>query len=115
MYFFRQKFGKKNVYNDVKKNFKASAELLTEVTKAYVCEAFMEWAGFDAVEGNPTKITIPHPKATNAIKKNFMDSVIGHFVDKFVLPELDSEKALLKKTSRRESDTAVTGIKRQLS
>ena len=110
MYYFRQKFGEKNVYNDVKKNFKASAELLKEVTKAYVCEAFMEWAGLDAMDGNPTEITIPHLKATNAIKKNFIDLVIGNFVDKFVLPELDAEKALLKKTSHCETDTGKKAV-----
>lgn len=69
IYHFRQKFGKKNVYNDMKKNFKASAELLEEVTKVYVCEAFMEWAGLDDIDGKPSNITIPHTNTTKSIKK----------------------------------------------
>ena len=60
IYYFRQKLSKKNVTTDVKKNFKASAELLEEVTKAYICDAFMEWAGLDDMDGKPSKITIPH-------------------------------------------------------
>ena len=94
MYYFRQKLGKKNIYNDVKKNFKASAELLQEVTKAYICEAFMEWAGLNDMEGKPTNITIPHTNTTLAVKKEFMECVIGNFVDEYILPELNAEKAL---------------------
>ena len=92
---------------DVKKNFKASAELLREVTKAYVCEAFMEWAGFDTVDGTPTNITIRHPNVTNLAKKIFMESVTGKFVDEFILPNLDAEKAMLHKTSQGQTATGI--------
>jgi hypothetical protein len=102
--------GKKNVYNDVKKNFKASAELLQEVTKAYVCEAFMEWADLDDMDGKPSNITIPHANTTKAIKKQFMESVIGNFVDEFILPDLDAEKALSQKKSRRQTTTGKISI-----
>lgn len=98
MYHIRQKFGKKNVYADAKKNFKASAELLQEVTKSYVCEAFMEWAGMDDMDEEPLNIEIPHANTNHLVKKRFMESVIGNFVDKFILPDLNAEKALkLKK------------------
>ena len=93
------------MYNDVKKNFKASAELLQEVTKAYVCEAFMEWAGLDSMDGTPRNITIPHPNTTKVVKKGFMESIIGKFVDEFILPNLDAEKAMLHKTSRPQTAT----------
>ena len=69
IYYFRQKLSKKNVTTDVKKNFKASAELLEEVTKAYICDAFMEWAGLDDMNGKPSKITIPHANTNLATKK----------------------------------------------
>ena len=55
---------------DVKKNFKASAELLEEVTKAYICDTFMEWAGLDDMDGKASKITIPHANTNLAKKKN---------------------------------------------
>ena len=95
------------MYNDVKKNFKASAELLQEVTKAYICEAFMEWAGLDAIDGTPRNITMPHPNVTKVVKKSFMESVIGKFVDEFILPNLDAEKAMLQKTSRPQTATGI--------
>ena len=93
------------MYNDVKKNFKASAELLQEVTKAYVCEAFMEWAGLDSMDGTPRNITIPHLNTTKVVKKGFMESIIGKFVDEFILPNLDAEKAMLHKTRRPQTAT----------
>ena len=93
------------MYNDVKKNFKASAELLQEVTKAYVCVAYMEWTGLDSMDGMPRDIMIPHPNMTKVVKKGFMESIIGKFADKFILPNLDAEKAMLHKTSRPQTAT----------
>ena len=89
------------MYNDVKKNFKASAELLQEVTKADVCETLMEWAGLDSMDGTPRNITIPHSNTTKVVKNGFMESII----DEFILPNLDAEKAMLHKTSRPQTAT----------
>lgn len=84
--------GKRNVSSDVKKNYKAAAEFMHEVTKAYLCEAFMEWAGMDSIESTPTKITVPTLHASQEKKVQFMYETIGTFVDEYILPEFDVEK-----------------------
>ena len=91
LYQFRQKLGKRNVYSDAKKNYKAAAEFLLEVTKAYLCEAFMEWTGMDTMEEKPTSIKVPRLHAKEN-KTKFMNDTIGTFVDEYVLPEFDVEK-----------------------
>ena len=52
----------------------------------------MEWTGMQNLEDNAPNIAIPSPQCTNRVKENFLQTVIGHFVDKFVFPELDIEK-----------------------
>jgi hypothetical protein len=32
---------------------------MLSATKAYLCEAFMTWAGLDNLDGTPTKISVP--------------------------------------------------------
>ena len=65
----------------------------------------MEWAGLVDMDGKPSKITIPHANTNLATKKQFMESVIGNFVDKYILQDLNAEKTLnLKRQSH------VTGI-----
>ncbi len=83
---------------------------MQEVTKAYIYEAFMEWAGLNDVEGKPTNITIPHANTTLAVKKEFMESVIGNFVDEFILPELNAEKALHLKNPRHSATGKITSF-----
>lgn len=92
LYQLRQKLGKRNVYSDAKKNYKAAAEFMMEVTKAYLCEAFMEWAGIESIEGNPANIKVPSLHASKEHKTKFVNETIGTFVDEYVLPEFDIEK-----------------------
>ncbi|KAL9967210.1 hypothetical protein ACROYT_G025388 [Oculina patagonica] len=44
LYHLCQKLGKSNISSDAKKNYKAAAEFIHEVTKSSSCEAFLEWA-----------------------------------------------------------------------
>ena len=44
------------------------------------------------LEDNAPNIAIPSPQCTNRVKENFIKTVIGSFVDKFVFPELDIER-----------------------
>lgn len=85
--------GKRNVYSDVKKNYKAAAEFMHEVTKSYLCEAFMEWAGLESLEScTPANITVPTLHASRKKKVQFLNDTIGTFVDEYILPEFDVEK-----------------------
>lgn len=55
----RQNFGMVNVKSSMKKNYKAAESLMSSVTKANLCSAFMPWSGIKSLHGNPTKISIP--------------------------------------------------------
>ena len=92
LYQLSQKLGKKNVFSDVKKNYKAAAEFMGEVTKAYICEAFMQWAGIASIDGQPTNIKVPPQHTSQEKKAKFVTETIGTFVDEYVLPEFDVEK-----------------------
>lgn len=104
LYYFRQRLGKKNVYADVKKNYKSAAELMDETTKAYICEAFMEWAGLDSFHSTPTKLRTPSLKSSKESKLAFMNDKLGLFVEEYVFPELNIEKASrLQQEQKRQS------------
>ena len=61
---------------------------MLSVTKAYLCDTFMAWAGLENLDGTPTKICIPSSEEN----KFSLDSTIGKFVDMFILAEFDVEK-----------------------
>lgn len=63
-----------------------------EVTKSYLCEAFMEWAGLESMASTPAKIKVPTLHASREKKVKFLNDTIGAFVDEYVLPEFDVEK-----------------------
>ena len=102
LYNLRQKLRKNNVYADVKKNYKAAAQFMSEVTAAYICESFMQWTGLENLNDNPPNIMIPSPQCTNRVKENFLTTVIGKFVDEFVLPELDIERNWKKEVQQKK-------------
>ena len=58
---------------------------MLSATKAYLCSAFMEYAGLDRLDGTPKKLTSSDPKD--------LERIIGCFVDEYVMLEFDVEKA----------------------
>ena len=63
-----------------------------EVTKSYLCEAFMEWAGLESMQSTPRNITVPTLHSQQEKKVKFLNETIGAFVDEYILPEFDVEK-----------------------
>ena len=63
-----------------------------EVTKSYLCEAFMEWAGLESLQSKPVNITIPSLHASREKKLQFMTDTISTFEDKYILPKFDVKK-----------------------
>ena len=59
---------------------------MLSATKAYLCSAFMEYAGLERFDGTPKQITSSDPKD--------LERIIGCFVDEYVMLEFDVEKAL---------------------
>ena len=71
----------------MKNNFESVNSLMLSVTKAYLCSAFMEYAGLTTLDGTPKNINATsQPKA--------LEEFIGSFVDEYVMLEFDVEKAL---------------------
>ena len=65
---------------------------MQEVTKSYLCEAFMAWAGLGSLHSTPVNITVPTLHASLEKKVKFMTDTIGTFVDEYILPQFDVEK-----------------------
>ena len=89
----------------VKNNFESANSLMLSLTKAYLCSAFMTYAGLDKLDGIPQNISL---EATN------LGDIIGSFVDEYVMVEFDVEKALrqqkeqAKQQASRDLLTTVT-------
>ena len=53
-----------NVSNKVQKNYKSAESLMLSTTKAYLCFAFMKWAGLQTLDDKP--VNLPKlPSETN--------------------------------------------------
>ena len=73
-------------------------------TKAYLCCAFMSWAGLDSLDGlTPTKIKLLDEKARDEEKTKFIEEIIGKFVEEFAFVEFDIEKAWREQHEQRNS------------
>ena len=86
LYNIRQRFGPVNVSTKVKNNFESANSLMPSVTKAYLCSAFMEYAGLEALDGTPKNIS--------SLDATDLENIIGCFVDEYVMVEFDVEKEL---------------------
>ena len=91
LYNLRQQFRMVNVYSDVKKNYKSAELLMLSATKAYLCCAFMQWAGMEEMSGTPVKIKLPPKASSQEDREKFLTDTVGKFVEEFVLVECDRE------------------------
>ena len=108
LYYFRQLFRLTNVTKKVKQNYASCESLLLSATNAYLCAAFMEWAGLQTLDDVPKSITIPGPRSRVKQRKEFLQNVLSKFVEEYVLVEFDREKALRKKNKDNESASEQT-------
>lgn len=81
-----------NVYTSVKKNYRSAEHLMLCTAKAYICSAFMNWAGYETLGGSPKNIVLPDKGSSKAEKKKFIHDNISKFVEEHVLVEFDVEK-----------------------
>lgn len=102
LYNLRQHFRLVNVSNKVKKNYKSAENLMLSATQAYLCSAFKIWAGLEKLDGIPVNLPkLPQSSDTTEVKKEYLFTQIGKFVDEFVLVEFDVERAWME--AREES------------
>ena len=85
-------------------NYKSAEHLMLSATKAYLCEAFMTWAGLDNLDGTPTKISVPSSDSSDEEKKSFLTATIGEFVELYVLTEFDVEKRQREEVEKRKKE-----------
>ena len=105
LYNLRQQFRLTNVYTKVKKNYKSAEHLMLSATKAYLCKAFMTWAGLEKLDGTPTKICVPSSDNSEEEKKSFFNATIGKFVEQYVLTEFDVEKKQREEVEKRRNES----------
>jgi len=101
LYHIRQNFGLVNVSSNVKDNFESACSLMLSMTKAYMCNAFMEWAGLSSLDATPMKLKFLNPKSSEQEKREYMHVVIGGFVNEYIMVECDVEKEL--RTQREQA------------
>ena len=67
---------------------------MLSTTKAYLCSAFMKWAGLLTLDDKPVNLPkLPSETDSAEVKEDFLHKHIGKFVDEFVLVEFDVERA----------------------
>jgi DNA-binding NarL/FixJ family response regulator len=90
----------------VKNNFESANSLMLSATKAYLCSAFMQWAGLDSLEGTPKKIKTLDPNLLDQDKQEYITTTIGEFVDEYIMVECDVEKSLQvqREQAQQQSD-----------
>ena len=74
---------------------------MLSATKAYICCSFMKFAGLESLEDTPSKIELPPDDADNDLKAEFLNDIIGKFVDKYVMVEFADEKLWQAKQKER--------------
>ena len=62
-------------------------------TKAYICAAFMAWAGTTDTATSPSWVSSIAKERNSAVQWESLQIKIGKFVDEYVLTEFDIERA----------------------
>lgn len=93
-----------NVYTKVKKNYASAEHLMLSATKAYICEAFMNWAGLEKLDDTPTRIINPPQESSDDEKKHFLQTTVGKFVEEYVLTEFDVAKKQREEAEERKKE-----------
>ncbi len=91
---FREKLDRKNVTPDkVTKSYEGCEQFLLSFGKAYICVAAMEFWGLEDLASTPTKHTPPPGIAHQSLdkKRKYFDTVVGEFIDEFVMADPDRE------------------------
>ena len=78
-------------------------DLFLQVFNAYVVAAFMDWTGMMQIQSPPTKVSAPPDVMRNQQEKTqYLNSVIGSFVDNFCLALPNVKKAIEKQREQQQ-------------
>lgn len=78
------------------RSYEGSEQFLLSVGKAYILEAAMEFWGLQTVTDSPTKHVPQHGiiHMDKETKLDYFNTVVGAFVDEFVIPDPDKENVI---------------------
>ncbi|XP_074612567.1 uncharacterized protein LOC141866909 isoform X2 [Acropora palmata] len=93
LYHLRQHFGLVNVPSRVLDNYSSCESLMLSATKAYICAAFMAWAGTTDTATSPSWVSSIAKERNSAVQWESLQIQIGKFVDEYVLTEFDIKRA----------------------
>ena len=103
LYYFRNLFGRNNVKQKVKDGFAPAQDLFLQVFNAYVVAAFMDWTGMMEIQSLPTKVSAPPDVRRNQQEKiQYLNKVIGSFVDSFCLALPNVKNAIEKQREQQQ-------------
>ncbi|XP_067022428.1 uncharacterized protein [Acropora muricata] len=102
LYYFRNLFGRNNVKQKVKDGFAPAQDLFLQVFNAYVVAAFMDWTGMMEIQSLPTKVSTPDVRRNQQEKIQYLDKVIGSFVDSFCLALPNVKNAIDKQREQQQ-------------
>ena len=77
----------------VTKSYEGCEQFLLSFGKAYICVAAMEFWGLEDMGSTPTKHVPPSGIMHQSLdkKKEYFDTVVGEFIDKYVMSDPDKE------------------------
>lgn len=103
LYYFRNLFGRNNVKQKVKDGFAPAQDLFLQVFNAYVVAAFMDWTGMMEIQSLLTKVSSPPDVRRNQQEKiQYLNKVIGSFVDSFCLALPNVKNAIEKQREQQQ-------------
>lgn len=74
---------------------------MLSATKAYICAAFMTWAGTTDTATYPSRVSSIAKERNSAVHWESLQIQIGKFVDEYVLTEFDNERALWEQLEQK--------------
>ena len=77
----------------VQDNYSSCESLMLSATKAYICAAFMAWAGTTDTATPPSWVSSIAKERNSAVQWESLQIQIGKFVDEYMLTEFDIERA----------------------
>ena len=103
LHYFKNLFGRNNVKQKVKDGFATAQDLFLQVFNAYVVAAFMDWTGRMEIQSLPTNVSTPPDVRRNQQEKiQYLNKVIGSFVDSFCLALPNVKNAIEKQREQQQ-------------
>lgn len=70
----------------------------------------MEWAGLDGLNAMPQKIKLLQSSSSEQDKRQYLNDVLGAFVDEYIMAECDVDKELRTQSEQAEQQRNGTQV-----